>query len=99
MPLPEAGGRRRPGLRPGAAIVCPVTGLGEVGRAMTAALAGPATDGTRPRSADGDVVVVTQKIVSKAEGRLVPIDADDPPPRSAWSSPSRSGSSGAGASR
>jgi coenzyme F420-0:L-glutamate ligase/coenzyme F420-1:gamma-L-glutamate ligase len=28
--------------------------------------------------ADGDVVVVTQKIVSKAEGRLVEIDPDDP---------------------
>jgi coenzyme F420-0:L-glutamate ligase/coenzyme F420-1:gamma-L-glutamate ligase len=27
---------------------------------------------------DGDVVVVTQKIVSKAEGRLVPVDPDDP---------------------
>jgi coenzyme F420-0:L-glutamate ligase/coenzyme F420-1:gamma-L-glutamate ligase len=27
---------------------------------------------------DGDVLVVTQKVVSKAEGRLVPIDADDP---------------------
>ena len=27
---------------------------------------------------EGDVLVVTQKIVSKAEGRLVPIDADDP---------------------
>ena len=27
---------------------------------------------------DGDVVVVTQKIVSKAEGRLEAIDADDP---------------------
>ena len=27
---------------------------------------------------DGDVLVVTQKIVSKAEGRLVPIDASDP---------------------
>ncbi len=26
----------------------------------------------------GDVLVVTQKIVSKAEGRLVPIDTDDP---------------------
>jgi coenzyme F420-0:L-glutamate ligase/coenzyme F420-1:gamma-L-glutamate ligase len=26
----------------------------------------------------GDVVVVTQKIVSKAEGRLVPVDPDDP---------------------
>jgi coenzyme F420-0:L-glutamate ligase/coenzyme F420-1:gamma-L-glutamate ligase len=27
---------------------------------------------------DGDVVVVTQKVVSKAEGRLVEVDADDP---------------------
>ena len=27
---------------------------------------------------DGDVLIVTQKIVSKAEGRLVPIDANDP---------------------
>ncbi|MGA1261270.1 MAG: coenzyme F420-0:L-glutamate ligase, partial [Ilumatobacteraceae bacterium] len=28
--------------------------------------------------ADRDVVVVTQKIVSKAEGRLVEVDPDDP---------------------
>jgi coenzyme F420-0:L-glutamate ligase/coenzyme F420-1:gamma-L-glutamate ligase len=28
--------------------------------------------------ADGDVLVVTQKVVSKAEGRLVDIDPDDP---------------------
>jgi coenzyme F420-0:L-glutamate ligase/coenzyme F420-1:gamma-L-glutamate ligase len=28
--------------------------------------------------ATGDVVVVTQKIVSKSEGRLVPVDPDDP---------------------
>jgi len=27
---------------------------------------------------DNDILIVTQKIVSKAEGRLVPIDADDP---------------------
>lgn len=27
---------------------------------------------------DGDILVVTQKIVSKAEGRIVPIDAEDP---------------------
>jgi coenzyme F420-0:L-glutamate ligase/coenzyme F420-1:gamma-L-glutamate ligase len=33
---------------------------------------------TRIELADGDVVVVTQKIVSKAEGRLVAIDPDDP---------------------
>jgi coenzyme F420-0:L-glutamate ligase / coenzyme F420-1:gamma-L-glutamate ligase len=30
------------------------------------------------RLRDGDVVVVTQKIVSKAEDRLVPVDPDDP---------------------
>lgn len=29
----------------------------------------------------GDVVVVTQKIVSKAEGRVVPVDPDDPSSR------------------
>jgi coenzyme F420-0:L-glutamate ligase/coenzyme F420-1:gamma-L-glutamate ligase len=29
--------------------------------------------------ADGDVVVVTQKIVSKAEGRIADVDPDDPP--------------------
>lgn len=27
---------------------------------------------------DGDVLVVSQKVVSKAEGRLVPVDPDDP---------------------
>jgi coenzyme F420-0:L-glutamate ligase/coenzyme F420-1:gamma-L-glutamate ligase len=31
--------------------------------------------------ADGDVVVVTQKIVSKAEGRLVEVDPEDPAAR------------------
>ncbi len=30
---------------------------------------------------EGDVLVITQKIVSKAEGRLVPIDPDDPQAR------------------
>ncbi len=30
---------------------------------------------------DGDVIVVTQKVVSKAEGRLVPVDPDDPDDR------------------
>ena len=33
---------------------------------------------TERPAADGDVVVVTQKIVSKAEGRLVAVDPDDP---------------------
>lgn len=33
---------------------------------------------TRAELQDGDVLVVTQKIVSKAENRLVPVDPDDP---------------------
>lgn len=36
---------------------------------------------TRAELADGDVVVVTQKIVSKAEGRLVAVEVDDPAAR------------------
>ncbi|HEY0484834.1 MAG TPA: coenzyme F420-0:L-glutamate ligase [Mycobacteriales bacterium] len=51
----------------------PVTGVGEVrpGDDLAAVLAGAA-----PWLADGDVVVVTSKVVSKAEGRLVrtPVD-------------------------
>jgi len=35
----------------------------------------------RAELSTGDVVVVTQKIVSKAEGRIVAVDADDPPAR------------------
>lgn len=31
-----------------------------------------------PRLCDGDVLVVTQKVVSKAEGRIVEVDATDP---------------------
>jgi coenzyme F420-0:L-glutamate ligase/coenzyme F420-1:gamma-L-glutamate ligase len=34
-----------------------------------------------PALADGDVVVVTQKVVSKAEGRVVDLDAGDPAAR------------------
>jgi coenzyme F420-0:L-glutamate ligase/coenzyme F420-1:gamma-L-glutamate ligase len=43
---------------------------------VAAVLAPEAVDG--PELRQGDVVVITQKIVSKAEGRLVPIDPDDP---------------------
>ena len=57
-----------------------VEGIGEIrprddlaGLIATAAAAG---DGTALR--DGDVVVVTQKVVSKAEDRLVRVDPDDP---------------------
>jgi coenzyme F420-0:L-glutamate ligase / coenzyme F420-1:gamma-L-glutamate ligase len=57
-----------------------VTGIGEirpgdqVGDVIVAAC-GEAPNGPL---VDGDVLVVTQKIVSKAEGRLVEIDPDDP---------------------
>src|SRR6202451_3531858 len=60
----------------------PLTGIGEVvpgtdlARTLAAALAPASGDG--PELRQGDVVVITQKIVSKAEGRLVPIDDDDP---------------------
>lgn len=52
----------------------PVCGLPEVrpGDVLADLIAGHA------ELSPGDVVVVTQKVVSKAEGRLVPVDADDP---------------------
>jgi coenzyme F420-0:L-glutamate ligase / coenzyme F420-1:gamma-L-glutamate ligase len=60
--------------------ILPVTGIGEVmpgadiARLITDAVEPSQPDG--PTLRDGDVVVVTQKIVSKAEGKLVEI-ADD----------------------
>jgi coenzyme F420-0:L-glutamate ligase/coenzyme F420-1:gamma-L-glutamate ligase len=62
--------------------VLPVTAIGEVvpgtdlSRAIAAALAPAAPAG--PQLLDGDVLVVTQKVVSKAEGRLVELDHADP---------------------
>jgi coenzyme F420-0:L-glutamate ligase / coenzyme F420-1:gamma-L-glutamate ligase len=35
-------------------------------------------EGNGPQLLDGDVIVVTQKVVSKAEGRLVAVDPDKP---------------------
>ena len=54
---------------------------------MAAALA-PGRRGTR--TAPGDVVVITQKVVSKAEGRLVAIDPTTRSGQGAWSSGSGS---------
>ncbi|MCB0972436.1 MAG: coenzyme F420-0:L-glutamate ligase [Acidimicrobiales bacterium] len=53
-------------------------GIGEV--APRDDLAGLITTAAAQRGGlrDGDVVVVTQKVVSKAEGRLVDVDPDDP---------------------
>jgi coenzyme F420-0:L-glutamate ligase/coenzyme F420-1:gamma-L-glutamate ligase len=53
----------------------PVAGIGEVGRGDDLA---ELILAAAPRLRDGDVLVVTQKIVSKAEGRVEAIDASDP---------------------
>jgi coenzyme F420-0:L-glutamate ligase/coenzyme F420-1:gamma-L-glutamate ligase len=60
----------------------PLTGIGEI--ELRADLALMVAEVLAPRHAGGptlqpgDVVVVTQKVVSKAEGQIVPIDLDDP---------------------
>jgi coenzyme F420-0:L-glutamate ligase/coenzyme F420-1:gamma-L-glutamate ligase len=65
----------------------PLTGIGEVepgvdlARMVAGALAPQRADG--PELRDGDVLVVTQKVVSKAEGRLVDIDPEDPEAKTA----------------
>jgi coenzyme F420-0:L-glutamate ligase/coenzyme F420-1:gamma-L-glutamate ligase len=59
----------------------PLTGIGEVqagddlAQVVAAAVAPKKVDG--PELSQGDVLVITQKVVSKAEGRLVDIDPDD----------------------
>jgi coenzyme F420-0:L-glutamate ligase/coenzyme F420-1:gamma-L-glutamate ligase len=65
---PEPGG--------GELRVIPVVGIGEVqpGQVLADVVAAAAAALLQ----DGDVVVVTQKVVSKAEGRLVAVDPDDP---------------------
>jgi len=52
----------------------PVSGIGEIRPGDDLA----ATIAARAELRQGDVVVVTQKVVSKAEGRLVAVDPDDP---------------------
>jgi len=63
----------RPDVAPGTLSVIPVRGIGEIRPGDD--LAGLLVDCAH--FADGDVVVVTQKVVSKAEGRLVQVDGDD----------------------
>ncbi len=66
----------------GEITVVPLRGMGEVApgddlAALVVQAVAPArADG--PALRHGDVLVVTQKVVSKAEGRLVPLDHDDP---------------------
>ncbi len=56
----------------------PITGIGEVrpGDILAQLIIDAARADGAPQLFDGDVLVVTQKVVSKAEGRLVPIDPD-----------------------
>jgi coenzyme F420-0:L-glutamate ligase/coenzyme F420-1:gamma-L-glutamate ligase len=65
------------GAVPGPLTVLPVTGIGEIGPGDDLATVIAA----HVALADGDVVVVTQKIVSKSEGQMVPVDPDDPDDR------------------
>ena len=61
----------------GSAQIFGVDGIGEIAPGDDLADAHRVAD-TTPSLADGDVVVVTQKIVSKAEGMLEAVDPDDP---------------------
>jgi coenzyme F420-0:L-glutamate ligase/coenzyme F420-1:gamma-L-glutamate ligase len=64
----------------GSITITPVTGIGEIrpGADLVAELLRAA-----PWLEDGDVLVVTSKIVSKAEDRLIAVPADDPAQREA----------------
>lgn len=57
-----------------------VEGIGEItpGQQLGEIIAAACTHEPNGPLMDNDVLVVTQKIVSKAEGRLVPIDPEDP---------------------
>ena len=59
----------------GSLIIIPVTGIGEIGPGDDLAdMIAEATRRTEESLLDGDVLVVTQKVVSKAEDRLVDVD-------------------------
>lgn len=57
-----------------------ISGIGEIlpGDDLAGVIADAAGASPSTSLSDGDVVVVTQKIVSKAEGRMVEIDPEDP---------------------
>jgi coenzyme F420-0:L-glutamate ligase / coenzyme F420-1:gamma-L-glutamate ligase len=60
----------------------PIIGIPEVrpGDVLAELIIAASTDEATGQTTlrDGDVIVVTQKVVSKAEGRLVPVDPDKP---------------------
>ena len=60
-------------MRPGSITVSPVTGLPEVGAGSDLAAL---VAGAVPDLRDGDILVVTSKIVSKAEGRVLDVPRD-----------------------
>jgi len=62
-----------------ALLLFAVRGIGEVrpGDVLADVLVAGLTSPDGPRLCDGDVLVVTSKVVSKAEGRLVPVDDRD----------------------
>jgi len=71
----------RPGDHAAAHIeILPVLGIGELrrGDALAAAIAAHA-----PPLQDGDVLIVTSKVVSKTEGRMIVLDTADPDAREA----------------
>lgn len=58
-----------------------IEGIGEIsaGDDLAGAILNAASNGsTESALREGDIVVVTQKVVSKAENRLVPVDPEDP---------------------
>jgi coenzyme F420-0:L-glutamate ligase / coenzyme F420-1:gamma-L-glutamate ligase len=64
--------------------ILPVSGVGEVAPGTDLGdLIANATRANGPELQDGDVVVVTQKVVSKSEGRVVELDHDDPAAKAA----------------
>jgi coenzyme F420-0:L-glutamate ligase/coenzyme F420-1:gamma-L-glutamate ligase len=68
---------------PGPLQILPVPGLPEIrpGDDLAGLILAACTTGDEPPPvglADGDVLVVSQKVVSKAEGQLVTVDPDDP---------------------
>jgi len=80
-----------PSAEPSALSIYPVTGVGAVvpgvdlAELLAEVLLPADLDGSPVPGGlvDGDVLVVTQKVVSKAEGRLVPLDPDDREARTA----------------
>ena len=77
---PGAGGGRCRGLTASRSSRSTASARWRPARTWPALIAGAVAPANRggPELADGDVVVVTQKIVSKAEGQLVELDHDDP---------------------